>query len=156
MNKVLSQPLSFPRVGNSHFGFLIKLLVFCDQKSKIGNQIAHCCSFVMSDGSNSLMVALLYRAMRANCSRCSLKKSDGAKSNGSNSLLGIKKGKNCQKLTKNTKNLSFWEGFVQITRESLTSLCFLKSSWLLFCKERRERLAHGCSFLRCESLTVPL
>ena len=92
MNKVLSQPLSFPRVGNSHFGFLIKLLV------------AHGCSFVMCDGSNSLMVALLYRAMRANCSRCSLKKSDGAKSNGSNSLLGIKKGKNCQKLTKNTKN----------------------------------------------------
>ena len=48
------------------------------------------------------MVTLLSRALRVNRSRRSLKKSGRAKSNRSDSLLGIKRDENYQKYTKNT------------------------------------------------------
>ena len=93
--------------------------------------IAHGCSFVICDGSDSLTVALLSRAIRVNSSYRSLKKSNWAKRDGSNLLLGIKRGnivKNCQKQTKNIiffeQIACFWERFAWITNESLTQFCF--------------------------------
>ena len=90
---------------------------------------------------------------RANCSRCSLKKSDWTKSKGSYSLLGIKR----EKMYKTYKKYEFFEQiaffciwFPQITSHLLASLCW---------KEQRERFAHGCSFIKSdvsESLTVAL
>ena len=59
---------------------------------ELQEQIAHDCPFVKSN-----------KRSRANYSCCSLKKSDWAKSNGRDSLLGIKRGKavkNCQKIQK--------------------------------------------------------
>ena len=73
------------------------------------------------------MVTLLSRALRVNRSRRSLKKNDRAKSNRSDSLLGIKRDENYQKYTKNTflsKSLVFWERLARITSESQTSIFF--------------------------------
>ena len=89
-------------------------------------------SFVKSHRSNSLTVTIFKKATGGICSRRSLKKSDWAKSDGSDLLLGIKRGESCEKLLEHMKNtvfysesLVFWERFAQITRESLMSL-FLK------------------------------
>ena len=60
-------------------------------------RIAQGGSFVKSDGNDLLKVALLKRARRANRSHRSLKKS-----NRSNLLLGIKRGKASDKHMRNT------------------------------------------------------
>ena len=90
------------RVGKSLFGFSSKLLVFCERKSDL----------------------LFYRSCR------SLKKCDGAKSDGSYMLFGIKRGKTDEKYD------------------------FFRRIALVFCKER---FTHGHSFLKSDesdSLTV--
>ena len=95
---------------------------------------------------------LLLQAMWANCYRCSLKKSDGR-----NSLLGIKKEKiseNCQKLAINMNFL--WENHSTLrvvcwNQEQITQVALLlwaiwaNHSRSFFCKEQRKRKAHGCS-----------
>ena len=83
------------RVGNSLIGFLGKLLVFCeknermsDLRQKTSNSLI--CSFLVSDLSDSLMLAHFWWATWANrsnfwwatwaiCSNCSLKKRQWAK-----------------------------------------------------------------------------
>ena len=97
-----------------------------------------------------------------------------SKSNGSNSLKGIKKGKsvkNCQKHNENyeyfpanrlffeSERAKVWFSLKKWANPSCHSL--LKSDLLLslFCKERRERFAWGRSFLKSnesELLTVAL
>ena len=82
------------RVGNSLISFSSKSLVFCERKNK-----REIFSWKRANG-------LLYeRATGAIRSRSLSVKSEEKKSNGSDSLLGIKKGektvKNCQKPTKN-------------------------------------------------------
>ena len=112
---------------------------------------------VKSNGSDSLTVALLSRATRANRSHSSSKKS-----NWSNSLLGRKRGKsvkkNCQKHMK--KMIFFSEllvlesicsNYLLITHITLfyraTRAIFSRS---LFCHERPERIAHGRSFVKSD------
>ena len=156
--------------------FACKLLVFVSKIAIHSFPRANCSrpSFVKSDQSKSLAVALYKRATGVNCSRRSLKKSDGAKSNGSDSLLGIKKiktVKNCQKNCENNKyfraNNSFFESergklwFSLKKRENHSRHSMLKSDLLssLFCKERQVRFTHNCSFFKSnesESLTVAL
>ena len=104
-------------------------LLFCHEQRE---GIAYGSSFVKSHRSNSLTVTIFKKATGGICSRRSLKKSDWAKSDGSDLLLGIKRGESCEKLLEHMKNtvfysesLVFWERFAQITRESLMSL-FLK------------------------------
>ena len=89
---------------------------------------------------------------------------------GRDSLLGIKKGKNCEKLSKTYKNtffsgefLSSWKQFARITSESLVLLFFkeIDSDLLTVAssKERSERLAYSSLFLKShesELLTVAL
>ena len=114
------------RVGNSRFGFLSKLLVFCEQKSKIG---------IRSWKTVNPLQLLFCKEQRerfAHC--CSLKR---ATEQGEQFGLGHKKGKavkNCQKNDEKYKffqlNHSFLRAKEQITIESLTLL------ELLFCKER--------------------
>ena len=96
---------------------------------------------------------------RANHSHCYFVKSDGhsfVMRDGSDLLLSIKKGKNCQK---HTENIIFWANrsfFV-----SIKAIC----SWnranhlLLFSKVQQERFAHGRIFLKSDMndlLTVTL
>ena len=157
--------------------FACKLLVFVSKIAIHSFPRANCSrpSFVKRDQSKSLAVALYKRATGVNCSRWSLKKSDGAKSNGSDSLLGIKKikktVKNCQKNGENNTyfraNNSFFESergklwFSLKKRENHSRHSMLKSDLLssLFCKERQVRFTHNCSFFKSnesESLTVAL
>ena len=73
--------MSRGRVGNSHIGFSSELLVFVSEERKCESLIffseSHFCSFLKSDVSKSLTVALLLCATYANCS---FVKSDGSKS----------------------------------------------------------------------------
>ena len=89
------------------------------------------------------------------------------KSNGSESHLGIKRGKGVKNKNEKYKfvsqSLYFCEWFAQIPSESLT-LLFLKSNTsdliaLLFCKEQCKWIAHGRSFAKSDvsqSLMVAL
>ena len=154
-------------------------LIFCERKSRSlvkKSERANCSwkrancshhSFVISDLSKSLTVNLLSWATWVNCSSRSLKKSEWAKIDGSNLLLGIKR----LKTVRNIQKYEFFEQIARlfasnppesqanhyITRWKRTTLVNL--SWLLFCKEGCERIAHGRSFVKIdisESLTVTL
>ena len=143
------------RVGNWLIGFLRELLVFCEWKS------------------DSPTVPLLSRATRANPSGHYLKKSDWAKRNwakskGSDLILGIKNGKSSKKLPKMYKTIIFcsnrllliaicsnqeWITHVVLFYRVARAIC----SQSLFCYERPEQIAHGCSFVKSDksnSLTV--
>ena len=112
---------------------------------------------VKSNGSDSLTVALLSRATRANRSHSSSKKS-----NWSNSLLGRKRGKsvkkNCQK---HMKKMIFFSELLVLESDLLklwanhSHHSFLQSyksifSRSPFCHERPERIAHGRSFVKSD------
>ena len=105
------------QIAHNHF--------FCKEQRE---RFAYSHSFLKINGSHLLKVILFLRLMSVNCSCCSLKKSNWAKSDGSDSHLGIKKGKNCQKHKKNMFFFEwialFWELFSQIMSESLTWLFF--------------------------------
>ena len=133
------------RVGNSLISFSRYLFVFCEQKSKRAIHLRKRanrsrCSFVMSDLSQSLTVALLLWATWVNHSRLLFCKERGSES--LKSLFKIKKSEwawQMGKLSKHTKNRFFFERiarflpvFCSITSKSLTSL---------FCKEWREWFA---------------
>ena len=99
--------------------------------------------------------------MRANHSRHSLKMEQRSKERREKFALGHKKGKiveNCQKHGKNTnffrENSSFFES-ERVNLEQITHIAILKSNesnslMSLFCKEQRERFAHGCSFVKSD------
>ena len=71
---------------------------------------------------------------------CSLKKSDWAKSVGSDSLLGIKRGKTVKNCKKSMKNISFLCKIAQEqNQEQITQVTIFK--------DRRERFAHYCSLV---------
>ena len=109
----------WPRVGNSLFDFSSKLPIFCEQKSVIAIH-----SFFWKNRS--------------------LKKSEWAKSDQSDSLLGIKRGK----MMKNKRKIRilanplFYKCFTWITSDLLT---------LLFCKEQRQR--HLWSLFKMSNLS---
>ena len=115
--------------------FLSELLIFCEWKSEV---------------SNSLMVAILWWATWANRSGHYLKRSNCAKCDLGDSLLGIKRGKTVKNIW---KIRIFWANRSFFASPSLESWAnnshcsFLKSdeSNLLFCKEQHERIAHGPS-----------
>ena len=125
-------------LGTYKAGFGISSLVFLANRSFIAikrakewfalekKQLAHGGSFVKSNGSDSLTVPLMWRATRANPSHCSLNKSNRAKSDGSDSLLGTKRGKAVKNIRKirifSSELLVFWESFPRITSKSNTSL----------------------------------
>ena len=150
-NFVPGKSLDYVRVGNLLIGFSSDSLVFCEQKSnslvkksesllslfchKRWEQIVHSFSFVKSDGSYSLTVALLSRAMRVNSSHRSLKKSNWAKRDGSNLLLGIKRGnivKNCQKLNKKIYIIFFWSKLLVFESDLLESQTNHSPNFFLF------------------------
>ena len=111
--------------------------------------------FKKRDGSNLLPVALLSRATRANRSRRFKKKSDWAKSEGSDSLMGIQQCKSSEKLSKTyAKIWIFWVNcfffanhsccsFLQ--RDLLTVALLSWATWVN-CSWLQERLAHSHSF----------
>ena len=113
--------------------FCANLLFFCEQNSDL-----------LFSKSESLPL-------------CSLKKSDGVKSDGSDSLLGLKVGKavkNCQKHDENNEisieSLVFESQRAKVRftlkkRANHTRYSLLKSDSLssLNCNKRRERFAHG-------------
>ena len=77
-----------------------------------------------------------------------------SKSDRSNLPLGIKKGENYQKHTKNT---NFWSKSLVFCKEYAGIMN--NNSRLLFCKEKHEQMAHGHSFEKIELselLTVAL
>ena len=134
-------PQSFNHSSNQGWEFalwfLSESLVFCGQKS----EIAICslkranrsrCSFVKSDKRKSFTIALLKIAMGAIHSQslfCKepIEQSNGAKSNESNLLLGVKRGKawkNCQKHGEKYK-------------------CFWANCWF-FKSESKSRANHWC------------
>ena len=143
------------RVGNTLMGFLSDLLVFCERKSDV---------FVKKRGS----LPSLFCHERPNqiAHGRFKKKSKWAKSDGRDSLLGIKR----WKTVKNIQKYEFFSASLVFGSNSLESQAnhshssFLKSAesdllTLLFCKERCEWIAHGHSFVKSdmsESLTVAL
>ena len=142
--------------GNTLIGFLSESIVFCERESDS-----------LMEKSESLKVAFLSRAMKANRSRCSLKKSNWAKRNMSDSLLGINKWKSSEKLSKTYENYEFFgknRSFLKAIHSNLewiTHVALLQShllmvpllSWAtwanrsrsVFCLERRARIAHSRS-----------
>ena len=121
-------------------------------------------------GANPSWLFFCTRELRANGFHHSWKNCDGAKSFGSNLLLGLKRGKTVKNCQKHGDNYTFFQwiaGFFKvkekITSESLT-LSYLKSGKnhllsSIFCKERREWFSHGGSFIKSDksdSLTVTL
>ena len=100
--------------------------LFCHEQSE---QITHGGSFVKSEGSK--LLKLLF------------KKEQMSEEQQEQFARGIKKGKNCQKQTKNT---NFCKQLTCIMSQSFTSLFFkCDESDSLFCKERCERITQGCS-----------
>ena len=92
---------TFIRVGNSLFGFLREALVFCEGKSEIANRYFQranhsCRSFLKSNGSNLFQVTLLsfLKSEESDSLLLLFKKSNRAKSDRSDSFLGIKGDKN--------------------------------------------------------------
>ena len=106
------------RVGNPLFGFFERTLVYCEWKSKI--------AFHFFPMSKSLFL--------------SLKKINRVKSNGSDSLLGIKMGKAVPKTVK-----TWWK--LQIFFKPIESSKSRANHVALF-KKWRERFAHGLSFVK--------
>ena len=117
-------------------------MLFCHERRE---QITHRRTIVKNDRSNLLTVTT---TVNRYCH--SIKKSNWAKSDGSDSLLSIKRGetvKNCQKHLKNTffrANRSFFESDFPESQANLWGRSFLKKSkairsWSLFCKERQEK-----------------
>ena len=96
-------PASFFQVGNSLIGFSSNSLVFCERKLLFCHErperIAHGLSFVKSDESESLKLLKLLFKKSAYERRVNERRERFA--------LWHKKGKNCQKHTKNTKNTNF-------------------------------------------------
>ena len=133
-------------------------------------------TFVKSNGSDSLTVALLLRVTRATLSNRSLEKSDWAKSDGSDSLYWHKKGKtvkNIRKIRFFERIARFWEQFAQIMHLRITEVALFKRnrerfalvallkrattairSRSLFFKVWWGRFAHGRSFLKSESAKI--
>ena len=167
-----------PRVGNSLFGFLRELLIFCEQKRESAfcsffeqiakslfckgwlEQIADCHSFLMSDRSDSLMVALFKKIDVSELLSLLFKKEQLSKEEWERFALGHKKRKivkniwkiwviclNYEQITDVTQNCSFWRAMRAI------------HSQLLFCHEQPEGFAHGHSFVKSdksELLTMAL
>ena len=112
------------RVGTSLIGFLSNLLIFCERKSD--------------------SLRLLFKKEQM---------SKGAKSDRSDSLLGIIRGRKSEKLSKTYKNTKFLANHSFFASNLLESRAyhshryFLRSdkSESLCCKERHERIAHGAN-----------
>ena len=112
------------RVGNLLFGFSSKPLVSCELKSEIAIR-----SWKRVNPSKLLFCKEQREWFTHSCS--SVKSVEGEKRDGSNLLLGIKRGKaekNCQNMVKNTKpflaNHSFFES--ERANHSCLSLLFVK------------------------------
>ena len=130
----------FSRVGKSLIGFWLIHLFFVSKRAKERfacekEQIAHSCSFVMSNMSKSLAGASLLRAIGVNRSSCSLKNEQRA--TGAISSWA-------QKRQKTDKDMQKYEFFEQITR-FLRALCSNHEQInpiVFFLKEWREGFAH--------------
>ena len=98
-------------------------------------------------------IASFFVSKRANHSFGSLKKREWEKSKGSDSLLGIKRGKTIKYIRVFQGNRSFFASDSIQWWAKHSHRFFFKSdksdslTWL-FCKERWERFAHGCSFVK--------
>ena len=125
------------RVGNSLIDFLF---VFCEWKSE---SVIHSFlsrsnfgSFLKSDVSESLTVALLWWATWANCSSHSFVKCDGS---------GLLKSlfKKEQMSEEQREPFALWHKKGE-SRANHSHCSFLKSdeSYLLFCKEQHEQITH--------------
>ena len=139
------------RVGNSLIGFLSDSMVFCEPKSNLHVKmsklllllffherpewITHCRSFVKSNGSKWLTVALLFRSTWVIRSRSLFKKERLSKERREQFFLWLETIKNIQKI----RFLSNY--FAQIA-------CFWAIRSGCFCHERPDRIAYSCSFVR--------
>ena len=121
----------FSRVGKSLIGYWLIHLFFVSKRAKERfacekEQIAHSCSFVMSNMSKSLAVASLLRAIGVNCSSCSLKNEQRA--TGAISSWAQKRQqkvtKTCKNMNFSSKSLVFCEHFAQITSKSIPLFFF--------------------------------
>ena len=141
---IYSNPYPQAGLGICSLVFQTNCWFFCEQKSKsvihllfraitlllflkeCHEQIAHFCSFDMSDLSKSLRSHSFVKSDKENHSSRSLKRVSEERGEVRDSLLGKKKGKTVKS---NIQNCLFCKQFAQITSESCMSLFF---------KERQE------------------
>ena len=151
---------------NASVGNLISnSLVFCERKSEshvkksksllslfCHKRIAHSRSFVKIDGSEWLMVALLFRATWVIPSWSIFKKLQLSDSQREQFTLWHKKGEYCQKHTKNTillllLLLLYTKYYTRFWERIAHSRSFLRAKWVI-------HFGYGCSLLKVSMTTL--